>query len=207
MQLQPHQLYHIYNRGNNRTRLFYGKENYSFFKAQMKKCIIPHCDLLAYSLLPNHFHFLVYANERTNLPFQKLNEEGVEILRPSPIRMTQFAHGVQMLLSSYAKAINKRQKRTGSLFTQNTHAKMTSSDSYRDDYSLWCFSYIHFNPVAAGLVNNPQDWPYSSFQEYLGQAEDPICNIELAKVLLSLDINDLFKVTTETPDEVLSRIL
>jgi hypothetical protein len=76
-----------------------------------------------------------------------------------------------------------------------------------EDYSLWCFNYIHFNPVAAGLVYNAADWPYSSFREYLGKATNPICNVELAKSLLALDINELFKMTQEVPDEILSMIL
>ena len=113
-----------------------------------------------------------------------------------------------MLLSSYAKAINKRNKRTGSLFTQNTHAKKTSSAAHRMDYTLWCFIYIHNNPVSAGLVQSPEKWLYSSYREYLGQSTDPLCNLEMGKKLLDLEINELIRFNDlEIPDHMIDKIL
>ena len=32
-----------------------------------------------------------------------------------------------------------------------------------------CFNYIHYNPVKAGLVKNPEDWEFSSFNELKGK--------------------------------------
>ena len=205
MHLQPHQLYHVYNRGNNRNRLFYDPANYELFMFKMRKYLIPHCHLLAYSLLPNHFHFLVTPNELTNVPYTRLGVDGASASN-SLVKMTQFSHGLQMLLSSYAKAINHKYKRRGSLFTQNTHCKLTSSEAYLEDYSLWCFSYIHYNPVAAGLVNSPEKWKYSSFNEYLGRIVEPLCDLDLGRAIFSLDINDLYRFTTEVPDDIYSRI-
>ena len=207
MQLHPHQVYHIYNRGNNRQQLFYEPENYPFFIEKTRKHISPNCDLLAFCLLPNHFHFLVHANEETILPFD--HSKGTNpVLQQNPlVQMSKFSHGVQQLLSSYAKAINKRHKRKGSLFTQNTRSKMTSSPAHQMDYTLWCFIYIHNNPVAAGLVDSPEKWPFSSYREYLGLSTNPLCNIELGKKLLSLEINELIRFNEiEIPDHIFTKI-
>jgi putative transposase len=207
MQLHPYQVYHLYNRGINRQRLFYEQRNYPFFLEKIRKYITPHCDLLAYCLLPNHFHLLLQANEQTILPFHRATNSDSVMQAHSGIQMSTFSHGMQLLLSSYAKAINKGHKRAGSLFTQNTHAKRTSGEDYRIDYTLWCFLYIHNNPVAAGLVQSPEMWPFSSYREYLGHSTAPLCNIELGRKLLSLDINELIEYNSiKIPEHIIDKI-
>jgi hypothetical protein len=68
--------------------------------------------------------------------------------------------------------------------------------------------YIHNNPVAAGLVQSPEEWEFSSFREYAGlTTSESICNVKLAKTLLSLERNDIFNLNaTEIPTEVLKKI-
>jgi hypothetical protein len=119
-----------------------------------------------------------------------------------------FSKGLQLLLSSYAKALNKRYTRSGSLFRQNTKWKRTSDEHFTADYSLSCFKYIHNNPVTAGLVQSPLDWEFSSYREYAGMSPgEPICNIKLCKELLSLERNDIFNLSNmEIPTEVLKKI-
>ena len=208
MRLHPHQVYHIFNRGNNRNMLFYEHEHYQFFLNKIRKYIVPNCDLLGYCLLPNHFHFLIHANELSVLPFDKSQDFQIFPESNSQIQMSRFSHGVQLLLSSYAKAINKRHKRTGSLFTQNTHWKMTSSEAHQMDYTLWCFIYIHNNPLKAGLVQSLEEWEYSSYREYLGLSTAPLCNLELGRKLLDLDINELKLFNgVEIGDHIIDKIL
>ena len=114
--------------------------------------------------------------------------------RKKGIKMTLLSHGLQLLLSSYAKAINKKYGRTGSLFQQNTKFKMTSSEGLMEDYSLCCFIYIHNNPVTAGLVPAPNLYEFSSFRDYVeNKVEDSICNLPLAQNLLCMRQNDLFE--------------
>ncbi len=207
MKLKSEEIYHVYNRGNNRQRIFYENENYAYFLSKVKQYISPYCDLLAYCLMPNHFHMLIHANERTNVPYLILDDNPV-IQETNPyIFMSCFSHGMQLLLSSYAKAINHRHKRTGSLFTQNTKSKRTSSDFFSMDYTLWCFIYIHNNPTFSGLVSSPEKWPYSSYREYLQITPDPICNISLGKKLLSLEINELIQFDGfEIPPHIIDKI-
>ena len=71
---------------------------------------------------------------------------------------------MQKFSLSYVKAINKRLKRTGSLFQGAFQAVLVD----RNDYFLHLSRYIHLNPVIAGLVHKPEDWIYSSYQEYIG---------------------------------------
>ncbi len=48
------------------------------------------------------------------------------------------------------------------------------------DYCSQCFSYIHQNPVAAGLVKHPGDWQFSSYLDYAGLRNGNLCNNKLA---------------------------
>lgn len=109
--------------------------------------------------MPNHFHFLVYSK--------------------STIQTNEFSNSLRILLSSYTRAINKQENRTGSLFQQNTKAKEVSSNQY----ALTCFHYIHQNPFKAKLTNSIENWPYHSFNEYL-KGKPAICNVELGRQLL-----------------------
>ncbi len=207
MKLKSGEIYHVYNRGNNRLRLFYDKENYHLFLSKMKQYISPNCDILAYCLMPNHFHILVHANKKSSMLYRRSNITSEKLVISKP-KMTRFSKGLQLLLSSYAKAMNKRYTRSGSLFRQNTKWKRTSDELFSFDYSLSCFMYIHNNPVAAGLVQSPEEWEFSSFREYAGlTTSEPICNVRLAKTLLSLERNDIFNLSaTEIPTEVLKKI-
>lgn len=55
-------IYHVYNRGNNSNPIFFERENYYFFLKKMRRHLLPYCDILAWCLMPNHFHWLIYVN-------------------------------------------------------------------------------------------------------------------------------------------------
>jgi putative transposase len=55
------QIYHIYNQGNNRQKLFHCRDNYLFFLQKIRKHIFPHCEIMAYCLMPNHFHLMIFT--------------------------------------------------------------------------------------------------------------------------------------------------
>ncbi|MDZ4747734.1 MAG: transposase [Saprospiraceae bacterium] len=207
MKLKSGEIYHVYSRGNNRQRVFYDRENYLLFLSKIRVYLSPQCDMLAYCLMPNHFHFLVHANKKSARVFRRTHILTNSSITPKP-KMSMFSKGLQLLLSSYAKSINRRYTRSGSLFRQNTKWKKTSDEMFSLDYSLSCFSYIHYNPVTAGLVNSPEDWEFSSYREYAGLTRDePICNLELGKSLLCLQPNDMFNLSSrEIPNEILKKI-
>ena len=174
MQFQENSLYHIYNRGNNKQEIFFNEQNYLFFIEKTQKYLRPNCDILAWCLMPNHFHFLIYANESTS-----------RLSKTFPIPIFKMADDLGQLLSSYTKAINKQQGNTGSLFQQRTKSKQVRDNL--NNYSTTAFHYIHQNPLKAGLVNRLEDWKYSSFREYAGLSNASICNKTLANDILGLN--------------------
>jgi REP element-mobilizing transposase RayT len=187
-------IYHIYNRGNNKKQIFYSTKNYEYFLRKVKLYIVPNCDILSYILMPNHFHFLIHANEITQQPLKK----GMIITNP-------LSEGLRLMLSTYAQAINKQEGKTGNLFQQNTKFKCVSLK--HTDYSYVCFNYIHQNPLRAGLVEKLENWPYSSFNEYLPAATLEYCNKELATELLDLRMEKFYFDSYEAIEEDVSKIL
>lgn len=174
MEFFENELYNIYNRGNNQQQIFFKPDNYLFFLKKVRKFILPHCDILSYCLMPNHFHFLINADKRT-ITTKIIAGKEKNIL----------SEGIRMLLSSYTQAINKQNNTSGSLFQQNTKAKTIAKGS--NLYDLLCFHYIHQNPMKAKLVKKMEDWEYSSFKDYCGLRKGTLCNQELAYRLLNLD--------------------
>lgn len=65
MQFEESFIYHIYNQGNNQQKTFFNKENYMFFLKKIKTHITPYADILAWCLMPNHFHLMVLVNKIT----------------------------------------------------------------------------------------------------------------------------------------------
>jgi REP element-mobilizing transposase RayT len=121
--------------------------------------------------MPNHFHFIVQANEKSIIERKSFGGKP----------MQEFAYRIGILLSSYSQAINKQNKTTGSLFQQKTKAKILCEevDGKKENYLENCFFYIHSNPVKAGLVEDLNDWPYSSYLDYIEQRKGNLCNKEI----------------------------
>ena len=67
MSLEPGQYYRIFNRGNNREKLFVEERNYRYFLELYAKHIMPVAETYAYCLLRNHFHILVRIQDQETL--------------------------------------------------------------------------------------------------------------------------------------------
>lgn len=148
--LFPGQFYHIYNRGNNREDIFVEEKNYDYFLELWKKYILPVADAWAYCLLKNHFHVLVRIRE---------NVQTSEVSKTSEV-YSYISKQFSNLFNAYAKAINKKYDRTGSLFQTRFGRKRVE-----DDFCLInLIHYIHFNPQKHGFVEDFRDYPYSSWQ-------------------------------------------
>ncbi len=65
MRFEEGHIYHIYNMGNNSQKVFFNNENYLFFLWKVRNEIKPIAEVLAYCLMPNHFHFMVMATEKS----------------------------------------------------------------------------------------------------------------------------------------------
>lgn len=149
MHLTEGNCYHIYNRGNQKQTLFFSEDNCIYFLKKVNQYISPTADILSWCLMPNHFHLLIHANERS-----------VEPIQHGSLQCQRFSNGIRMLLSSYTKAINKQEGKTGNLFQQKTKAKeILRTDEWQ---LLIAFHYIYQNPLKAKLVSKMEDWRFSS---------------------------------------------
>lgn len=200
MTFEPNSVYHIFNQGNNKQTIFFSDANYRFFQEKMKKHLLPYVDLLAYCLMPNHFHFLVclkkegcelsHAVKPRRKVFNNRNDHFFYQENSNEDFQQNLSFGLCVLLRSYTRAINVQEGRTGSLFRKNTKVKdgfldgFVSLDSVHDSlffsdslsYVQVCFNYIHQNPVKAGLVDEALDWKYSSYCEYFMEQKTKLCN-------------------------------
>lgn len=132
--------YHLYNRGHNRSNIFFDRQNYLYFLRQLHRYLVQQdVDIVAYCLMPNHYHLLVY------------------------LQTDDLSNRMQACMLSYTKAINQRYQRCGSLFQGRFQAIWVNTDQYL----LHLTRYIHLNPVKAGFVTRPEDWEFSSYQDYL----------------------------------------
>jgi len=136
------QYYHIYNRGAGKARIFLVEGNYQYLiKLMQQYCQKYGVTIIAYCLMPNHYHFLLR---------QELGE---------PI--SKF---INVLFNAYVQALNRQQGRTGTLF--EGRFKHIYVDDWK--YLIHLCRYIHRNPVKAGLISAPDEWLYSNFREWVG---------------------------------------
>ena len=187
MYFEKGNVYHVYNQGNNRQLIFFKRGNYIFFLKKVRKELFAYLEFLAYCLMPNHFHFMVYV--KNNELSQEENNNRI---------INHFA----TLLRSYTRAINIQQKRTGSLFRQKTKSKnlyeygkrkiIIGAPPSRNNYAYNCLNYIHMNPVKAGLVKRLEDWEFSSFRELAGLSNNYFCNKELAFDITGLTSDNFY---------------
>ena len=128
--------------------------------------------------MPNHFHFLIHANELSVIEKQV----GGNLLQ-------QLTNGFKITLSSYANSLNKQQNTFGNLFQQKTKAKLVEGK----EYPLTVFHYLHQNAYRAKLVSKIEDWPYSSFPDFAGIRNGQLCNKDLAVQMLDLNMQKFYE--------------
>lgn len=159
--------YHVYNRGVEKRIVFETDQDYKVFLKYIKEVLSPldeqipntkvvmqglslqsvrrpvksyygKIEMLAYCLMPNHFHFLVKQHEKTSL-------EGL----------------MRSLMTRYSMYFNKKYDRVGTLFQGRYKAVFVKDDAYL----LHLSRYIHLNPgeYSSNLLDT-----YSSYADYLG---------------------------------------
>ncbi|MEK7062640.1 MAG: transposase, partial [Patescibacteria group bacterium] len=110
----------------------------------------------SFCLMPNHFHILI--EQCGDIPVSKL------MLKVS---------------TSFAMYINKKYKRVGNIFQDCF--KSVSIDN--NTQLMWVISYIHMNPVKDGIVANPYDYKWSSYNDFTGEKNLPIVSQDLVPEL------------------------
>jgi putative transposase len=143
--LEQGEFYHFYNRGNNKQRIFFERENYHYFLRTFCSYFTQEiAEMCAYCLMPNHYHLLVRLTSECN-----------------------YSRRMQYFGIAYVKAMNRRYERCGHLFQGRFKAKLVDSD----EYLLHLSRYIHLNPLFPNLVRRAEDWEFSSYRFYLGENE------------------------------------
>lgn len=158
--------YHIFNRGSEKREIFTKPRDYNRFKqtlyyyqflgpkpsfSKFSKSDLnsfkPHqsqkvVDILSYCLMPNHFHFLV----------KQLKDRGISTF-------------ISQLSNSYTKYFNTKYQRIGPLLQGAFKAVRIETDEQLVHVSR----YIHLNPVVSDLVKMPEQYDWSSYNEYATQ--------------------------------------
>lgn len=151
------QYYHIYNRGNNKQKIFLEEKNYRFFLSRLHHYLdTASVGLCGYCLMPNHYHLLVYLNKSVD-----------------------FSKVMQSLSISYVKSFNRWHKRVGHLFQSDFNVKQIDDNNYLANVC----GYIHLNPVMAGLVFLPQEWSFSDYAEWLNSSDTTMPQVRLRNQL------------------------
>jgi putative transposase len=197
--LVTNEIYHVFNRGITDLQTYSNRGDYSRFIDTFKYYLplptlirfshfirLPESrktellqqvssnfrvDLMAYCLMPNHFHLLLK---------QKV-DEGIPGF-------------LGLITNSYTRYFNTKNHRVGPIFQGRFKAVRIENENQL----LHVSRYIHLNPYSSGIVSRPGDlenYPYSSFPEYLYPQVSKICRNE--------QIINLFRGSGEYRDFVL----
>lgn len=142
----PGAWYHVMNRGLARGDVFWTREDGERFLAlvgELWRQFAVECH--AYCLMTDRYHLLL-RTPRGNLGRTMRHLDGV-----------------------YTQRFNRAHDRDGPIFRGRYRAIVVDPDSYLLPVSR----YIHRKPVTDGLVERPEQYPWSSYRAYLGRAEPP----------------------------------
>jgi REP element-mobilizing transposase RayT len=157
-------VYHIYNRGNNREKLFYSKEHYELFLELFKKHPGTLADTYCYCLIPNHFHFLIRVRKNSG--------------------ENDFVSQIRRWLISYAMTVNRQMDRKGHLLTRPINRIEVTDEAYLKHV----VRYIHLNPLKHGLTIKWDKYQYSSYRIFLSSHSQHFLAKEDAMVHFNNDL-------------------
>lgn len=153
----PEATHHIICRSISEIKLFRDDEDkHEYLKRMSKYKRKYRCGILSYCLMDTHVHI-------------HFDPQGCD--------MSKY---MQSLNLSYVLYYNKKYNRRGHLF-QDRYKNVVIED---DRYCLVVSAYIHNNPKdITGYKDRVQDYPFSSYGIYIGQADDPYQLIDSQSVL------------------------
>ena len=140
---------HVYSRALEKRFIFREAPDFIFFKEQLALSLRSKSFLIHhYCLMNTHFHLLV--------SIEKLED---------------FSKQLKQLKETYVRYYHERYKKKGPVWWGRFGSQLIESEKYL--YA--CGLYIEMNPVEAGMVRTPEDWPFSSSAHYFcGEPESLI---------------------------------
>jgi REP element-mobilizing transposase RayT len=139
-------LYHIFARGNAKACIFVDDEDYERFLGLLAASVVRFgVRCAAYCALWNHYHLLLAAGEQ---PISRM---------------------MQQLNSKYSQQFNRRHNRVGHVLQGRFGSRIVEDGAY----VRAVLRYLALNPVAAGRVEQPEDWPWSSYRFAIGADPPP----------------------------------
>lgn len=138
----PGAFYHVTSRGSERKSIYQTNRDYERFMGYLESATERYgAKIHCFCLMTNHYHLLL-ETPRGNLP--------------------SILHHIN---TGYTNYFNTKQRRSGHLFQGRYRAILVEKDLYALELSR----YIHLNPVRAGIVRNPIQYPWSSYSSYCSE--------------------------------------
>ncbi|MBI4056788.1 MAG: transposase [Elusimicrobia bacterium] len=139
---------HIMARGNNRQTIFHDDQDFRFFLCLLRECKkeFPF-EIFHYCLMPNHIHLVCRV-----------------------LNATDFVKAMKKLFQNYSQRYVARRSYVGHVWQGRYKSLLIGGDRYL----LACGRYIELNPVRAGLVRKPEDYPWSSYKSYVNETHDSL---------------------------------
>lgn len=145
--------YHVINRGTARRHIFVRNLHKIMFLACLEETVEKYnFNIHCFCIMGNHYHLLI------NTPQPNLSD------------------GMRFLNSRYARDYNALTRKDGPIFRSRFKSIYVANESYLTNVSR----YIHLNPVQAGIVDDPKDYPWSSYRDYIRKEKTfPWLNLDL----------------------------
>ena len=139
--------YHVINRGNARAEVFHAEGDYQAFVTLLAQASqrIP-MRLLAYCLMPNHFHLAVW-----------------------PYHDGDLSRWMQWLLTAHVRRYHQWHESSGHVW----QGRFKAFPIEQDEHLLTVLRYVERNPVRAGLVTRAEDWRWSSARRWVESSRGP----------------------------------
>ena len=133
-------VYHIVSRGNNKQAIFLDDDDRRDFLELLAQASERfQLKIFAFCLMTNHFHLFLHTAE------------------------ANLSKAMQWLNTTYTVRFHLRHHRSGH-FLQGRFKSVLVTD---EDHWKMLSYYVHLNPVRAGLVENPREYEWSSYRDYV----------------------------------------
>ncbi len=154
----PGALYHVISRGNRKQKIFGDERDFKTYLSYLSEYKARYSfRLYAFALMRNHFHLLLEVNE---------------------VCLSKI---MQVLQFRYTRYFNRRYRKVGHLFQGRYKAILCDKEAYL----LELIRYIHLNAVRAGVVRDPEEYPWTGHRSYLRKGRERLIDSDMVLIQFS----------------------